>query len=54
MNSDDTTIDSSQTSSDRFPTTPNTVMPYVDFSGYYAEVEKARLNGDLPDGIDFF
>lgn len=34
------------------PTAP--ISPYVDFSEYYANVERARREGTLPDGINFF
>lgn len=30
-----------------------TVKPYVDFSDYYKNVEQARLDGTLPEGIEF-
>lgn len=34
-------------------TPPAPILPYVDFSDYYANVERARLQGTLPEGINF-
>lgn len=54
MNSNDTTIDSSRTSTDKYvPVSLNTVKPYVDFSEYNRLVEEARQDGSLPEGIEF-
>lgn len=32
---------------------PAPILPYVNFSEYYANVERARQEGTLPEGIEF-
>ncbi|KAK3914957.1 TGF-beta-activated kinase 1 and MAP3K7-binding protein 1 [Frankliniella fusca] len=53
----DDTFDTGRSTSDGISqpinTTPAAIPAYVDFSEYYANVERARIAGTLPDGIDF-
>lgn len=54
----DTAINLTQTSTstttDPSSSSAKNILPYVDFSEFYINVDKAKAEGNLPSNINFF